>query len=548
MDVCGFPKNIYYYYQSWWTDKDVLHISPHWNHRNEWGQPKKQIDVWVNSNADNVELFLNGKSLGKKDMPRNGHLQWKVEFEPGKLEAIAYKNGRKLTSKVETTGVPVEVVLTPYKTTMLADGKDATVMNVSVVDREGREVPDANNMIYFKVEGDAKIIGVGNGDPSSHEADKCADGLWQRSLFNGKCQVIIQSGTKPGIFKVEASARNLFTGSTDVITVDPVKAATITIDEKYKLKEEAAKPRVVDQMLGADISFLPELEAKGIKFSDKGVTKDAIEIIKDHGINYVRLRIFHDPAQDSGYSPKKGFCDLNYTKQMAKRVKAAGLKLLLDFHYSDYWADPGKQYKPAAWENLSFEELKKALYDYTKMVMEELKAQGTTPDMVQVGNEINHGIVWPDGNVSNMDQLAQLLCAGTAAVKAVEPTTQMMLHVALGGQNNESVFFIDNMLARGVHFDVIGQSYYPKWHGTLADLENNLNDLVRRYNKDVIVVEYSALKEEVNKIAFGLPNGKGKGTCIWEPLSTWEKFFDNDGKSNQYLPLYDEMSRKYLNR
>ncbi|TWI78341.1 beta-galactosidase [Lacibacter cauensis] len=548
MDVCGFPKNIYYYYQSWWTDKDVLHISPHWNHRNEWGLPKKQIDVWVNSNADNVELFLNGKSLGKKDMPRNGHLQWKVEFEPGKLEAVAYKNGRKLTSKVETTGVPVEVVLTPYKTTMLADGKDVTVMNVSVVDREGREVPDANNMIYFKVEGDAKIIGVGNGDPSSHEADKCADGLWQRSLFNGKCQVIIQSGTKPGIFKVEASAKNLYTGSTDVITVDPVKAATITIDEKYKLKGEAAKPRVVDQMIGADISFLPELEAKGMKFSDKGVTKDAIEIIKEHGINYVRLRIFHDPAQDSGYSPKKGFCDLNYTKQMAKRVKAAGLKLLLDFHYSDYWADPGKQYKPAAWKGLSFEELKKALYDYTKMVMEELKAQNTLPDMVQVGNEINHGIVWPDGNVSNMDQLAQLLCAGTAAVKAVEPKTQMMLHVALGGQNNESVFFIDNMLARGVHFDVIGQSYYPKWHGTLADLENNLNDLVRRYNKDVIVVEYSALKEEVNKIAFGLPNGKGKGTCIWEPLSTWEKFFDNDGKSNQYLPLYDEMSKKYLNK
>lgn len=546
MDVCGFPKNIYYYYQSWWTDKDVLHISPHWNHRNEWGQPKKQIDVWVNSNADNVELFLNGKSLGKKDMPRNGHLQWKVEFEPGKLEAVAFKNGRRLTSKVETTGVPVEVVLTPYKTTMLADGKDATVMNVSVVDREGREVPDANNMIYFKVEGDAKIIGVGNGDPSSHEADKCADGLWQRSLFNGKCQVIIQSGTKPGIFKVEASAKNLFTGSTDVITVDPAKAATITIDEKYKLKGEAAKPRVVDQMIGADISFLPELEAKGMKFSDKGVTKDAIEIIKEHGINYVRLRIFHDPAQDSGYSPRKGFCNLDYTKQMAKRVKAAGLKLLLDFHYSDYWADPGKQYKPAAWKNLSFEELKKALYDYTKQVMEELKAQGTLPDMVQVGNEINHGIVWPDGNVSNMDQLAQLLCAGTAAVKAVEPKTQMMLHVALGGQNNESVFFLDNMLARGVHFDVIGQSYYPKWHGTLADLENNLNDLVRRYNKDVIVVEYSALKEEVNKIAFSLPNGKGKGTCIWEPLSTWEKFFDNDGKSNQYLPLYDEMSKKYL--
>ena len=548
MDVCGFPKNIYYYYQSWWTDKDVLHISPHWNHRNEWGQPKKQIDVWVNSNADDVELFLNGKSLGKKEMPRNSHQQWNVAFEPGKLEAVAYKNGRKLTAKVETTGVPVEVVLTPYKTTMLADGKDVTAMNVTVVDREGREVPDADNVIKFKIEGDAQMIGVGNGDPSSHEADKCADGLWQRSLFNGRCQVIIQSGTKAGIFKVEAAANSLFAGSTDVMMVAPENVNAVTIDEKYKLTGEAAKPRTVDQMMGADISFLQELEEKGMKFSDKGVTKDAIEIIKDHGINYVRLRIFNDPAQDSGYSPKKGFCNLNYTLQMAKRVKAAGLKLLLDFHYSDYWADPGHQYKPAAWKNLSFTALKKALYDYTKKVMEDLKAQGTTPDMVQVGNEINHGIVWPDGNVANIDQLAQLLCAGTAAVKAVDPTVQMMLHVALGGQNNESVFFIDNMIARGVHFDVIGQSYYPKWHGTLADLDNNLNDLARRYNKDVIVVEYSALKKEVNKIAFGLPNGKGKGTCIWEPLCTWEQFFDRDGKSNKLLPLYDEMSRTYLKR
>jgi beta-galactosidase len=548
MDVCGFPKNIYYYYQSWWTDNDVLHISPHWNHRNEWGKPKKQIDVWVNSNADDVELFLNGKSLGKKDMPRNGHLQWKVEFEPGKLEAVAYKKGRKLTSKVETTGAATEVVLTPYKTTMLADGKDVTVMNVTVVDREGREVPDADNMIRFKLEGDAKIIGVGNGDPSSHEPDQCTDGAWQRSLFNGKCQVIVQGGTTPGIFKFEASASGLFSGSTDVITVAPANVNKITIDETYKLKGEAAKPRVVDQMLGADISFLPQLEERGIKFSDKGVTKDAIEILKDHGLNYVRLRIFNDPAQENGYSPKKGFCNLDYTKQMAKRVKAAGLKLLLDFHYSDYWADPGKQYKPAAWKDLSFEQLKKALYDYTKMVMEELKAQGTTPDMVQVGNEINHGIVWPDGNVSNIDQTAQLINAGTAAVKAVDPTVQMMLHVALGGQNDESVFFIDNMVARGVPVDVIGQSYYPKWHGTLADLEYNLNNLVRRYNKDVIVVEYSALKEEVNKIGFSLPNGRGKGTCIWEPLSTWEKFFDTDGKSNKYLLVYDELSRQFLTK
>ena len=299
-------------------------------------------------------------------------------------------------------------------------------------------------------------------------------------------------------------------------------------------------------MLGADISFLPELEARGMKFSDNGVAKDAVEILKDHGFNYVRLRIFNNPAADSGYSPGKGFCDLPHTLAMAKRVKAAGMKLLLDFHYSDYWADPGKQYKPAAWKGFSFEELKKALHDYTKDVVQQLKDQGTTPNMVQVGNEINHGIVWPEGNVANFDELAQLITAGTAAVKSVDPSITMMLHVALGGQNDESVFFIDNMLARGVYFDVIGQSYYPKWHGTLDDLRDNLDDLARRYNRDIYVVEYSHRKAEVNKIAFEVRNGLGKGTCIWEPLSTWEKIFDEQGRSNELLGQYDEISKRFL--
>jgi beta-galactosidase len=552
MDMCGFPKNIYYYYQSWWTDKDVLHISPNWNlpgKRAGWQEKEgKPVDVWVNSNADNVELFLNGKSLGKKDMPRNSHLQWTVNYEPGKLEAIAYKKGKKLTAKVETTGQPTEVVVTPYKTTILADGKDATVINITVVDREGREVPDADNLIKFAIEGEGKIIGVGNGDPSSHEADKCADGLWQRHLFNGKCQVIIQGTATAGMIKFEATATGLWKGGTDIISVSPEANAVITTDKNYELKGEAAKARTTDKMLGADISFLPELEARGMKFSDKGGEKDAIQILKDHGFNYVRLRIFNESANDSGYSPKKGFCNLEYTKQMAKRVKAAGMKLLLDFHYSDYWADPGKQYKPAAWKDLNFTELKKALYDYTQKVMQELKAQGTTPDMVQVGNEINHGMVWPDGNVNNPDGLAQLLNAGTAAVKSVDPNVVMLLHVALGGQNHESVNFIDNMIARGVSFDVIGESYYPKWHGTLDNLRDNLNDLIRRYNKDVIVVEYSALKNEVNKTVFDIPNERGKGTCIWEPLSTWEKVFDNDGKSNALLLMYDEISKEFVQK
>jgi beta-galactosidase len=194
MDMCGFPKNLYYYYQSWWTDKDVLHISPHWNHRDKRGE---NIEVWVNSNADDVELFLNGKSLGKKIMPRNGHLTWMVTYEPGTLEAVANKKGKVLKEKIETTDTPTEVVLTPYKTTMLADGSDATVINVSVVDRMGRTVPNANHQINFEISGPGKIIGVGNGDPSSHEPDKCIDGAWKRNLFNGYCQVIVSPRQHP---------------------------------------------------------------------------------------------------------------------------------------------------------------------------------------------------------------------------------------------------------------------------------------------------------------------------------------------------------------
>ena len=206
MDMCGFPKNIYYYYQSWWTDKDVLHISPHWNWKGNEGKP---VDVWVNSNAHSVELFLNGKSLGKKDMAMHKHLQWSVPYRAGTLEAIGIKNGRKIVSRIETTEAAYQVVLTPDRTAITANGHDALVINVAVKDKKGREVPDADNLIQFSLRGNAKILGVGNGDPSSHEPDQCADGNYHRRLFNGKCQLIIESGTRTGNLLVEASSEGL---------------------------------------------------------------------------------------------------------------------------------------------------------------------------------------------------------------------------------------------------------------------------------------------------------------------------------------------------
>lgn len=213
MDMCGFPKNIYYYYQSWWSDKDVLHISPHWNWK---GREGEMIDVWVNSNASEVELILNGKSLGKKTMKVNSHLRWAVPYKQGVLEAIGYKEGRKFRTRVETTDVPHHIELISDRKIILADGKDATVINVLVKDKKGREVPNANNLIHFSLKGNAKIIGVGNGDPSCHEPDQYADGVYKRSAFNGRCQLIIQAGKQEGPVVVTASGTRLLDGNVQI--------------------------------------------------------------------------------------------------------------------------------------------------------------------------------------------------------------------------------------------------------------------------------------------------------------------------------------------
>ncbi len=450
---------------------------------------------------------------------------------------------QKMLAKIETTNDPYEIVITPNRTTMVADGKEVAIMTISVVDRQGLEVTNAKNLIRFTCVGDAKIIDVNNGGPSNHGSDHFSvDSLWQCTLFNGKCRVTLQAGKKIDKIKLEAKSKGLQSGSTGIHTIHlgmphPV-ISTASI---------APKP-IIDKMMGADISFLPQLEARGLKFSDNGIEKDALQILKDHGFNYVRLRIFHHPAADSGYSPKNGFCDLEHTKQMAKRAKAAGMKLLLDFHYSDYWADPEKQYKPMAWKGLGFSLLRDSVEAYTRKILRALKDQGTAPDMVQIGNEINHGMIWPEGHIGNLDSLAQLIQAGINGVKSVDASVAVMLHIALGGQRDESVFFFDNMLARNIQFDVIGMSYYPKWHGTLEDLRNNLLSLANRYNKDIIVVEYSQKKRAVNEAVFNLPNGKGKGTAIWEPLNTWESIFDKQGKSNEFMAVFDDINNEFIKK
>jgi arabinogalactan endo-1,4-beta-galactosidase len=436
-------------------------------------------------------------------------------------------------------GVASEIQITPYKTTMIADGRDEALISIKIIDSRGDEVPGARMPVTFTIKGDAKIIKVENA--TGFMTLPHTDSTWQVDM-TGSCQLILRTGRTRGRVNFKASADSVYAGSTEIHTVQPGVAHVVTHD-KYMPR------RVHDKILGADISFLPQMESRGTKFSDNGRPGDPIEIMKAHGFNYIRLRIFNQPANPKGYSPKQGFCDLEHTKQMAKRIKAAGMKFLLDFHYSDYWADPQQQNKPAAWVGEDFSALKKSLYDYTVNVMQQLNDQGTTPDMVQVGNEINHGMVWPEGAINNLDSLAQLIYEGVKGVKAVSPKTIIMLHIALGGQNAEARFFLDNMKKRNVPFDVIGLSYYPKWHGTLSDLKNNMADLAYRYPQQVMVAEYSQLKREVNDIAFNVPNGKAVGSFIWEPLNSWEGIFDRNGKANDYMNVvYPEIAKKYVDR
>jgi len=238
-------------------------------------------------------------------------------------------------------------------------------------------------------------------------------------------------------------------------------------------------------ILGADISSLKKSEdLGGIYRESDGTATAALQILKNHGLNYARLRVWVDPAD--GYHNKEKILE------MAQRLKDLDIKLLVDFHYSDNWADPGKQIKPAAWKDLDLDHLKQAVYDHTFDVCNSLVTQGTPPDMVQVGNEINSGMLWPDGHTwdpPNWDNLAELLTAGYDAVKVCSPKTPVMLHIAEGGDNDLARWWFDNITGRKVPFDVIGISYYPYWHGSLMELQGNLNDITGRYDKDVIVVE-----------------------------------------------------------
>lgn len=338
---------------------------------------------------------------------------------------------------------------------------------------------------------------------------------------------------------------------------------------------------------GADISTLADMEKAGAKYYENGVQNDPLQILKDNGANYVRLRIWNDPKDAAGNTYGAGTNDLKTTIELSKRAKAKGLKVLLDFHYSDFWVDPGKQNLPKSWLGLSFDELNAKVYDYTYSVLAEMKKQNVYPDMVQIGNELNSGMLWPYGKSwgeggGEFDRLAAFLKSGIKAVKDTEPKdTTLMLHLAEGGNYETFKWWFDEITARNVEYDTIGISYYPYWHGTLDDLEMNMNNISKRYGKDVIVVETAygntAGNADAKENAFGqeeaeiagyaatpkgqhdfmkdlvtsiqqVPNDKGTGFFYWEPLWYDGKVSWATAAGMNYLGVKDQPGNEWDNQ
>lgn len=242
---------------------------------------------------------------------------------------------------------------------------------------------------------------------------------------------------------------------------------------------------------GMDISSMDEVVRLGGKFYDEGEEKDLIDILVSYGINYVRLRLWVDPYTEDGVPYGAGTNDLDTTIRMVKKIKAAGLKYLLDFHYSDFWTDPGKQIKPKAWKDYKEEKLENEVFQYTLNTLKILERQDILPDMVQVGNEITNGFLWPEGEKPNYDMMAKLINAGIRGVRGVDRAIPIMLHLDHGDDKELYEDWFDNYMKRGDDFQIIGLSYYPVWNGKLKGLIDNMNSLAKRYGKEMIVAEVS---------------------------------------------------------
>ncbi len=294
---------------------------------------------------------------------------------------------------------------------------------------------------------------------------------------------------------------------------------------------------------GADIGWLSEMETAGIQFyNTNGTATDCIQLLKNVGINSIRLRVWVNPTD--------GWCGTADVVKQAKRAVATGMKIMIDFHYSDFWADPGKQNKPKSWQNLTASELNDAVYTHTKTVMQALKENGVVPTWVQIGNETNDGMLWEEGRAStNMAQFAAMIKAGVKAVKEVSITSKTIVHLSNGYNNIMFRWMFDGLTLHGVEWDVIAMSLYPtkdNWNQLNEQCLLNMQDMISRYGKEVMISEVGMevteplaskqfLKDIISKTK-SLANHKGLGVFYWEPQSynSWKGYtlgaFDVTGK------------------
>jgi arabinogalactan endo-1,4-beta-galactosidase len=306
---------------------------------------------------------------------------------------------------------------------------------------------------------------------------------------------------------------------------------------------------------GADVSWMTEMEASGKKFHNSaGEEQDLLQILKDKGMNAARLRVWVNPAND--------YNSITDVLAKAKRVKAAGMKLMIDFHYSDAWADPGKQTKPAAWAAYNADQINTAIYRHTQESLLLLRDADVTPDWVQVGNETNDGFLWDEGRASmNMKNYARFTATGYDAVKFVFPQAQVVVHISNCHDNGLFRWIFDGLKNNGGKFDVIGASTYPTtdtgktWQQTLTACDINLKDMINRYQVPVMIAEVGApwdyaeaktLLSTLIQNVKALPDNKGLGVFYWEPESygNWKGYslgaFDNSGKPGVQLDAFKE--------
>jgi arabinogalactan endo-1,4-beta-galactosidase len=302
---------------------------------------------------------------------------------------------------------------------------------------------------------------------------------------------------------------------------------------------------------GADVSWTTQMEAAGMKFyNSAGTQQDCMQILKDLGMNSIRLRVWVDPTN--------GWCNTADVVAKAIRAKNLGMKVLLNFHYSDSWADPGKQTKPAAWAGQNMAALLQSITAHTTAVLAALKTNGVVPVWVQVGNETNDGMLWPDGKASvNMNNFAQMINAGYNAVKAADASIKVVVHVSNGHDNALFRWMFDGLKNNGAQWDIIGMSLYPtaaNWQTMNNQCLANMNDMVSRYGKDVMVTETgmswdqatacnSFIADLISKVQ-SVNGGRGLGVFYWEPESynNWQGYtlgaFDNSGKPTVALNAF----------